>query len=211
MATTKGRRGKTSSSGRRKQRAVRLAKQIKEELEHCRKHGLVIDEAIPSPHRNEPPRLAPVEHSPSLHKLLVELLDAVGDDEFVELLRGECGLKLWQARTQLQTASQRHPHWRIYRIDLAEHRERCSKTRRFLKNKAPNESDLELGAIVDETASELVRQVVKLARKHAKRLCHEELRMPGAYPEFVALLLAARTKERLNINKDFAPVLRGDK
>jgi len=92
-----------------------------------------------------------------------------------------------------------------YEAELAEHKRRSKELRRLQSGKTPTKTGPVLKRTVEKGIGEFTDEIVKVARKHGKRLCTKEVREVGVDPEFVAMLLVTDAKDRLDPYKDFAP------
>lgn len=89
--------------------------------------------------------------------------------------------------------------------ELTRHRERYEKFKSFLNDETSIDGGLELKRVVEKDMDKFVRDLIRVARKHGKKIATEESAELGSDQELVAMALMAEAKAQVNPMKDFAP------
>jgi hypothetical protein len=92
-----------------------------------------------------------------------------------------------------------------HRAKLAEHRKRCKAFKSFRQDETSFKAGPALKRVIKRAMDNFVHDIVKVARRHGKKLTTRELRELGTDQELVAMVLMAEASERLDPVKDFAP------
>lgn len=92
-----------------------------------------------------------------------------------------------------------------YRDELAKHKRRCRAFRSLRKDETSLKAGPAIVRAVKKDLDSFVHDVVKVARRHGRRLSTKELRELGADEGLVAMVLVADATDRLDPLKSFAP------
>lgn len=92
---------------------------------------------------------------------------------------------------------------------VKQHQVRCTRLKRFTAGDPVTAKDKPVKAAIDKGIDRLVEDVLKVIHKHARKCHTKAVRNMGTDQEFVAMALAAELKNRLDVDRLFAPAAPG--
>lgn len=101
--------------------------------------------------------------------------------------------------------SQPPSHDDVLKLDPKKHKEHVAELQRFVDRRRLTKDDRPIEKAVQQDIDGFIRDIINVARKHARTLVRTQLKDVDAEPDLVAMVLARQLVERFDVEKHFAP------